>query len=101
MPCSTVSKSVLQVVDDALYSVTEAGKKTTKDTNVKFKKATDALSAYEKKYHLRETVTYTMAEAEAKDKSSSTILKRLKETLRVRNYSILIFASPHTNTDND
>ena len=47
----------------------------------------------------RRTVTYTMAEAEAKDKSSSTILKRLKETLRVRKYSILIFASPHTNTD--
>jgi hypothetical protein len=46
--------------------------------------AIDALSVYEKKYHFRETVTQTMAEAEAKDQSSSTILKRLKETFRVR-----------------
>jgi hypothetical protein len=84
---------VLQVVDDALYSATEARKKTTKDADAKFKKATDALSAYGKKYHPKESVTNTMAEAEAKDKSSSTILKRLKETLRVRNYLDLFFAT--------
>jgi hypothetical protein len=84
---------VLQVVDDALYSVTEARKKTTKDADAKFKKATDALSAYEKRYHSRETVTCTMAEAEAKDKSSSTFLKRLKETMRVRKYLDLCFAT--------
>jgi hypothetical protein len=78
-------ESVLQVVDDALHSVTEARKKTTKDADTKFKKATsNALSAYEKKYHSRETVTLTMGEAEAKDKSSSTILKRPKETFLVR-----------------
>jgi hypothetical protein len=75
---------VLQVVDDALGSATEARKKTSSETDAKFKNAIDALSAYEKKYHSRETVTQTMAEAEAKDKSSSTILKRLKETFRVR-----------------
>jgi len=75
---------VLQVVDYALGSATEARKKTSNDADAKFKKAIDALSAYEKKYHLRETVTQTMAEAEANDKSSSTILKRLKETFRVR-----------------
>jgi hypothetical protein len=75
---------VLQVVDDALGSATETRKKTSDDADAKFKKAIDALSAYEKKYHLRETVTQTMAGAEAKDKSSSTILKRLKETFRVR-----------------
>jgi len=86
-------ESVLQVVDDALYSVTEARKKTTKDADAKFKKATDALSTYEQKYHLKETVTNTMAEAEAKDKSSSTILKRLKETLRVRKNLGLCFAT--------
>ena len=86
---------MLQVVDDALYSATEAGKKTTKDADAKFKKATDALSAYEKKYHyhLREMVTQRMAEAEANDKSSSTILKRLKETMRVRKYLDLCFAT--------
>jgi hypothetical protein len=51
---------------------------------VKLKDAIDALSAYEKKYHSKETVTQTMAEAEVKDKSSTTILKKLKETFRVR-----------------
>jgi hypothetical protein len=84
---------VLQVVDDALYSAAEARKKTTKDADAKFKKATDALSAYEMRYHLRETVTDTMAEAKAKDKSSSTILNKLKETLRVRKYLDLCFAT--------
>jgi hypothetical protein len=84
---------VLQVVDDALYSATETQKKTKKDAVAKFKKATDALSAYEKKYHLKETVTYTMAEAQAKDKSSSTFLKRLKETMRVKKYLDLCFAT--------
>jgi len=79
-------ESVLQVVDDALYSATKARKKTTKDADTKFKKATDALSVYEKKYHPepKETVIYTMAEAKAKDESSSTFLKRLKEKWRVR-----------------
>ena len=75
---------MLQVVDDALGSAAAARKKTSNDADAKFKKAIDALSAYEKKYHVRETVAKTMAEAEAKDKSSSTILKRLKETFLVR-----------------
>jgi hypothetical protein len=75
---------VLQVVDDALGSATETRKKTSNDADAKFKKAIDALSVYEKKFHIRETVTQTMAEAAAEDKSSSTILKRLKETFRVR-----------------
>jgi hypothetical protein len=85
---------VLQVVDDALYSAAEAGKKTTKDADTKFKKATYALSAYEKKYHRTETFTHVMVEAEAEDKSSSTVLKRMKETLRVlRKYLDLFFAT--------
>jgi len=75
---------VLEVVDDALSSATEAQKKTSKDADAKFKGAIDALSAYEKKFHPKETVAETMAEAEAKDKKSSTILSKLKETLRVR-----------------
>jgi hypothetical protein len=75
---------VLQIVDDALCSATETRKKTSNDADVKLQKAIDALSVYEKKFHCRETVTQTMTEAEAKDKSSLTILKRLKETFRVR-----------------
>lgn len=77
-------ESVLQVVDDALGSATETRKKISNDTDVKFKKAIDALSAYERKYHSRETVTQTMVEAEGKDKLSSTILRKLKETFQVR-----------------
>jgi hypothetical protein len=84
---------MLQVVDDALYSATEARKKTTKNADAEFKRATDALSAYEKKHHPKETVTQTMAEAKAKDKASSTVLKRLKETLFVRKYLDLCFAT--------
>ena len=80
---------MLQVVDDALYSTAAR----MEDADAKFKKATDALSAYEKKYYFRETVTLRMAEAEAEDKSSSTILKRLKETFRVRKYLDLCFAA--------
>ena len=85
--------SVLHVVDDALYSATEAQKKTTKDADANFKKAIGALSAYEMKYHLRETVTYTMAEAEAKDKSSWTIFKWLEETVPVREHLDLCYAT--------
>lgn len=84
---------MLQVVDDALYSATEARKKTTKDTDSKFKKATIALSAYAKKYHPGETVTQNMTDAGAKDNSSSTFMKRLKETWRVRKYHNLRFAT--------
>jgi hypothetical protein len=84
---------MLQVVDDALYSATEARKKTTKNADAAFKKATDALSTYEKKHHFKETVIQTMAVAKAKDKSSSTVLKRLKETLSVRQHPDLCFAT--------
>ena len=86
---------MLEVVDNALYSVARAGGKTTDDADTKLMKATEALSAYEKKYHfkLKDAVAYTMAEAKANDKSSSTILKRLKETARVRKYLDLCFAT--------
>lgn len=86
---------MLQVVDDALYSATEAGKKSTKKADAEFKKATDALNAYEKKYHPNQDpkVTQMMAGAKAKDKSSSTVLKRLKERLSVRRYLYLCFAT--------
>ncbi len=77
-------ESVLEVVDDTLRSATEARKKTSKDVDAKFKEAIDALSAYENKYHPKEAVAETMAEAEAKDKKSSMILNKLKQALRVR-----------------
>ena len=72
------------MVDDALSSATEARKKTSNDTDWKIKKAIIELCAYERKYYLRVTVPYAMAEAEAMDKpSSTTILTRVEETLRV------------------
>ena len=88
-------ESVLQVVDEALYSTTRARKKATNDADTNFMKATEALSAYEMKYHLSETFTYTtrMAEAKAWDKLSSTVLKRLNEKWRVRKYLDLCFAA--------
>jgi hypothetical protein len=84
---------VLQVVDDALYSAAKAQRKTTNDVDAKFKKAIDALSAYEKKYYLRETITHTMAEAKVKDISYSTVFLWLKKTSRVRKYLDLCFAT--------
>jgi hypothetical protein len=51
------------------------------------------LCAYERKYYLRVTVPYAMAETEAMDKPSSTILTRLEETLRVRKCLDLCFAT--------
>lgn len=77
-------ESVSQVVDDALKSATEAERKTSKDADESFKRAIDALSDYEKKCFSKETVSKRMAAAEAKDKSSSTVLNKLKEKLRVR-----------------
>jgi lysyl-tRNA synthetase class I len=80
----TVYESVSHVVDYALKSATEAQKKTSKEADEKFKSAIEALTAYEKKFHLRKTVAERMTAAEAKDKSSSTILNKLREKLRVR-----------------
>jgi hypothetical protein len=88
---------VLQVVDDALLSATEAQKKTSKDVDEKFKMAIEALNAYEKKYHFKEMVTKKMAEAEAKDKSSSATLNRLKENFRVKELALLLCRN--TNAD--
>jgi hypothetical protein len=83
-PCSYVFERVLKVVDDALYSATEAQKKTSKDADEKFKEAIDALSVYEAKYHCRKIVAQKMEKAEEGDKTSSKVLNRLKETFRVR-----------------
>ena len=84
---------MLQVADEALYSAARTRKKTTNNADTKFMKAVEALSAYELKYYIRGRVAYMMAEAEAKDKSSSKILNRLIETSRVRKYLDLFFAT--------
>jgi len=43
------------------------------------KEAINALSDYEKRYHSSETVARRMVAAETKDKSSLTILNKLRE----------------------
>jgi hypothetical protein len=72
---------VLQVVDDALRSTTKAQKKTLKDVDENFKKAIEALSAYEKEHHpkLNTNVAERMKSAEETDTSSLKVLKGLKE----------------------
>jgi hypothetical protein len=75
---------VLEVVDDALYSATEAQKKTSEEADEKFKKAIDALRAYETKYCPNKIVAKRMEKAEEGDKSSSKVLNRLKENFIVR-----------------
>jgi len=78
------SESALQVADDALKSATKAEQKTSEDVDKRFEMAINALSEYERRQHSRETVHKVMAEAKARDKSSVTVLDRLKEKFRVR-----------------
>jgi hypothetical protein len=82
----------LELVDDALHSAAEARTKTSKEADEKFRKAIETLSDYEMDYHSRcpasggdesNAVHQRMKVASAKDKSSSTILNRLKESLKV------------------
>jgi hypothetical protein len=91
-------ESVFQVVGNALESATEpeAQKRISKEADENFKEAINALSDYEKRYHSNETIVKRMATAEAKDKSSLTILNKLKGKLRVRG-STMTIASSHTN----
>lgn len=64
--------------------MTEVQKKTSKEADEKFKRAIDALCHYEKEYHFKPIIAQIIAEAEAKDRSSSTTLNKMKEKLRVR-----------------
>ena len=89
---------MLQVVDNALGSATEARKKTSNNADTKVKKAIHMLSTYGKKYYPTEPITHMMAEAEANDEPSLTTLERLEEIVCVRDY--LTFSSPHTNWRN-
>jgi hypothetical protein len=86
---------VFEVVDNALFSATEAQKKTSKVAE-KFKMAIDALRDYETKYHLNKVVTVRMEKAEEVDKSSSELLNRLK-SFRVRK-KLALFCR-HTDVD--
>ena len=71
-------ESICQVVDDALMCANEAQMKPSESNFVeeKFKKAIDALSDYEKKFHSEKTIAKRIAEAE--------LNKELKEKYRVR-----------------
>ena len=75
---------MLEVVDNALYSATEAQMKTSKDADKKFKKAIDALRTYEAEYCPYMIVAKRMEKAEEEDKSSLKLLNRLKQNFRVR-----------------
>ena len=88
-PCLPIFESVLEIVDNALMSATEAGKKTSKVADEEFKKAIEALSAYEEKYHTNKIVAKKMAEAEQKDKSFLADMSQLKAKFRVREVFIL------------
>ena len=87
---------MLKVVDDALFSATEAQNKKS-EVAEKFKKAIDALRDYETEYHSKKIVTERMENAEKVDKSSSKFLNRLKESSWVRK-KLALFCR-HTDVD--
>jgi hypothetical protein len=100
----------LEFVDDALQSAAAAGTKSSREAGEKFRKAIETLSEYEMDCYIRQpvsdgdggnTVNRRMEVARAKDKSSSTILNRLKESLRVREELTAAHTSsaPHSNTN--
>jgi hypothetical protein len=91
-------ESVFKVVDDALESAAKTQNKKSKDVDDKFKKAIEALGNYEKKWHSKETIVEKMADA-VKEKSSSTILNRMKEKLHLKKVASSDLASSYTNTD--
>lgn len=76
---------MLEVVDGALKSATEAETKKSKAADEKFSMAIELLKKYEEDYHPSyPTVEGRMKEARADDKSSSTFLHRLMEKDPVR-----------------
>lgn len=85
---------MLELVDDALMSVTEAKKKADKKkADEAFENAVNGLSDYERKYHLKpdtETVAERIKKAEEMDKASSKVLNSLMEKFRVREEPIIL-----------
>jgi hypothetical protein len=98
----------LAAVDNALRCVAETKGKTSKEADTNLKDATKLLGNYEEKYFTDKgptdyekkdkTFLKRMEEATSKDKSSSTILSKLKETIQsiVR---LIHAALPHINVD--
>lgn len=77
---------MLELVDDALKSATEAETKRSEVADEKFSKAIESLKEYEEYYHPNnlKPVQARMKDAKANDKSSSTFLNRLKDNVFVR-----------------
>ena len=92
-------ESVFQAVDDALESAGKTKNKKTKEADEKLKRAINALGDYGEKWHSKDIVVRRMEEAEAKDKSSSKILNKMKEKLGFKKVTSSDHASSHTNTD--
>ena len=94
---------MLELVDDALKSATEAETKKSKVADEKFSKAIESLKEYEEYYHPSNLnlnpVEARMKDAKANDKSSSTFLHRLKENVLVRDKLSSLLASLHSDTD--
>jgi len=89
---------VLEAVDEALCSATEAQKRTSKDADEKFKKAIVALSTYETEYRTKKIVVERMKKAKVDDKSSSEFLNRLKENFHVSE-ELALLDRRNTNAD--
>jgi hypothetical protein len=92
-------ESVFQAVDDALESAGKTKNKKTKEADEKLKRAFNALSDYGEKWYSKDIVVRRMEEAEAKDKSSSKILNKMKEKFGFKKVTSSDHASSHTNTD--
>ncbi|KAN0105755.1 hypothetical protein V8E52_010714 [Russula decolorans] len=75
-------RSVLELVDHALKSATEAGKKTSNEADEAFTNAASKLSDYGRVYHPNVTVAERIEMAEKTDKSSLKLLNRMMETFR-------------------
>ena len=82
---------MLELVDYALKSATEAGKKTSKEADDAFTNAASKLSDYGRAYHPSVTVAERIEMAEKTDKSSSKLLNRMMETFRVRDLITLLY----------
>ena len=75
---------MLQHVDDALMSATNAKKKTSEEADKAFENAVRKLGDYEREYYTHRIVVEDMKKAEETDKSSLKFLNRLRENFRVR-----------------
>jgi hypothetical protein len=99
----------LKAVDEALSCAAEANGKISKEADEKFQKATDLLGDYERNCYFKNedptvyekndrTVIKRMGAAKSEDKSSSTILSKLKEKFHSK-VRVAPVSLPHTNTD--